>query len=93
VSRINRTNKALDTIFWSGTALAGNQAVVMCHGAPLFVDLMGNRSDHKVLTDVVGERDDYERGALVVAPDDRLRVCGDGGLGAGETWGITRASS
>lgn len=87
MSRINRTNKALDTIFWSGTALAGNQAVVMCHGAPLFVDLMGNRSDHKVLTDVVGERDDYERGTLVAHPTTGCGFAVTAGLGLGKRGG------
>lgn len=38
---------------------------VVCHGAPSFVDLLGKRSDHKVLADVIRQRDDYEEGTPV----------------------------
>jgi hypothetical protein len=47
--------------------------IVVCHGAPSFVDLLGQRSDHKVLADVIRARDDYEDGTPV-----QLMACSTG---------------
>lgn len=39
---------------------------VVCHGAPDFVEVLGKKTDHKVLADVIRQRDDYEEGSPVL---------------------------
>lgn len=39
---------------------------VVCHGAPDFVEVLGKKTDHKLLADVIRQRDDYEEGSPVL---------------------------
>lgn len=39
---------------------------VVCHGAPDFVEVLGKKTDHKLLADVIRQRDDYEEGTPVL---------------------------